>query len=167
MGQLLRAIGSLAAAKGPQDRARLEAKISRWRSVLEGMADGTLTAGSRTPVSGTPAWVTLEVAHGGFVSGRYLAQAPLQAAERAVLDRLGDDLPGSTDRERLNLWHLTDAGQERLRQVLASGRYRVEVPEDAALPVVAWLLDQASMRLPWTWSASCDRGWTGCGSPLC
>jgi len=141
MGQLLRAIDSLATAKGTQDRARLEAKISRWRSVLEGMADGTLTVGSRTPVSGTPAWVTLEVAHGGFVSGRYLAEAPLQAAERAVLDRLGDDLPGSTERERVNLWYLTDAGQEQLRRTLDSGRYRVEVPEDAALPVVAWLLD--------------------------
>jgi hypothetical protein len=141
MGQLRRAIDSLAAAKSPQDRARLEAKISRWRSVLKGMADGTLTVGSRTPVPGTPAWVTLEVAHGGFVSGRYLSEAPLQAAERAVLDRLGDDLPGSTERERVNLWYLTDAGQEQLRRALDSGGYRVEVPEDAALPVAAWLLD--------------------------
>ena len=32
-------------------------------------------------------------------------------------------------------------GQRDLRQVLASGRYRVEVPEDAALPGTAWLLD--------------------------
>jgi hypothetical protein len=141
MGQLRCAIDSLAAAKGRQDRAGLEAKISRWRSVLEGMADGTLTVGSRTPVSGTPAWVTLEVAHGGFASGRYLAEAPLQAAERAVLDRLGEDLPGSTDRERVNLWYLTDAGQEQLRRAVASGRYRVEVPEDAALPAAVWLLD--------------------------
>lgn len=141
MGQLRRAIDSLAAAAGPQDRARLEAKISRWRSALEGMADGMLAVGSRTPVSGPPAWVTLEVAHGGFASGRYLAEAPLQAAERAVLDRLGTDLPGSTERERVNLWYLTDAGQEQLRRALDSGRYRVEVPEDAALPVTAWLLD--------------------------
>jgi hypothetical protein len=141
MGQLRRAIDSLAAAQGPQDRARREAKISRWRSVLEGMADGTLTVGSRTPVSGTPAWVTPEVVHGGFASGRYLGEAPLQAAERAVLDRLGGDLPGSTERERVNLWYLTDAGQEQLRRALDGGRYRVEVPEDAALPVAAWLLD--------------------------
>lgn len=140
-GQLLRAIDSLAAAADPRDRARLEAKISRWRSVLAGMADGTLTAGSRTPVSGTPPWVTLDVAHGGFASGRYLAEAPLQAGERAILDGLDDDQPGSTQRERVNLWYLTDAGQERLRRMLDSGRYRVEVPEDAALPVVAWLLD--------------------------
>lgn len=141
MGQLLRAIDSLATAKGPQDRAGLEAKISRWRAVLEGMADGTLTVGSRTPVSGTPAWVTPEVAHGGFVSGRYLAEAPLQAAERAVLGELGGDPPGATERERVNLWYLTDAGQEQLSRALDSGRYRVEVPEDAALPVAAWLLD--------------------------
>jgi hypothetical protein len=141
IGQLRRAIDSLAAARGPQGQAGLEAKISRWRSVLAGMADGTLTVGSRTPVSGTPAWVTLDVAHGGFASGRYLAEAPLQAAERDVLVRLGDGLPGSTDRERVNLWYLADAGQEQLRRMLAGGRYRVEVPEDAALPVVAWLLD--------------------------
>jgi hypothetical protein len=144
MGQLRRAIDSLATAKGPRDRARLEAKVSRWRSVLEGMADGTLTVGSRTPVSGTPAWVTLEVAHGGFASGRYLAEAPLQARERAVLDELGDDLPGSTERERVNAWYLTDAGQEQLRRTLDGGRYRVEVPEDAALPVAAWLLDHGA-----------------------
>jgi hypothetical protein len=103
MGQLLRAIASAAAAEHPRDRARVEAKISRWRAVLDGMADGTLTAGSRTPVSGTPAWVTLDVAHGGFASGRYLAETPLQPAEQAVLGEPGDHLPGSTERERVNL----------------------------------------------------------------
>jgi hypothetical protein len=110
MGQLFGAIDSLAAAKSPRDRARLEAKISRWRSVLAWMADGTLTVGSRTPVSGPPAWVTLDVAHGGFASGRYLAEAPLPPAERAAADELGDELPGSTERERVNLSYLTDAG---------------------------------------------------------
>src|SRR5215470_2183350 len=141
MGQLQRAIDSLAAATDPQDRVKLEAKVSRWRSVLEGMASGTLTVGSRTPVSDAPAWVTLEVAHGGFASGRLLAETPLRDSEQAVLSGLADDLPGSSDRERINLWFLTDAGQQHLRQALASGQYRVEVPEDAALPVVTWLLD--------------------------
>jgi hypothetical protein len=142
MGQLGRAIDSLAAAQDPGDRKRLEAKISRWRSVLTGMADGTLTVGSRTPVAGTPAWVTPEVAPGGFASGALVAESPPDAREQAILAGLGDTAPGSTDRERLNLWYLTDAGQERLRQDLADGRCRVEVPEDAALPVICWLLDQ-------------------------
>jgi hypothetical protein len=144
MGQLLRAIDSLAASEDPQARAGLAAKVSRWRLVLDGMADGTLTVGSRTPVAGTPAWVTLDVAHGGFASGRYLAEAPLQPAEQALLGEPGDSPPASTDRERVNLWYLTDAGQEQLRQALRSGRYRVKVPEDAALPVVAWLLDHGA-----------------------
>lgn len=58
------------------------------------------------PVADTPAWVTLEVAHGGFATGRYL----------------------------------TDAGLAALRTALATEAYRVAVPEDAVLPVVAWLL---------------------------
>jgi hypothetical protein len=142
MGQLRRAIDSLSAAPaGSEDRARLEAKISRWRSVLEGMASGTLTVGSRTPVSGTPAWVTLDVAHGGFASGRFLAEAALQPEELEVLAQAGGGLPGGSDRERLNLWYLTDAGQARLRQVLADGQLQIQFPEDGALPAVALLLD--------------------------
>lgn len=108
------------------------ARIARWQAVLDGMADGTVTIGSRTPVAGTPAWVTLEVAHGGFATGRYLAETPLTPAETAL---------GATDRERLNLWYLTDDGLAELRTGLREGTYHVELPEDAALPTVAWLLD--------------------------
>jgi hypothetical protein len=141
MGQLRRAIDSMLAAGNPDDRARLEAKAARWRAVLDGMAAGTLSVGSRTPVAGTPAWVTLEVAHGGFASGRFLAETPLLLGEQVIVDQLGDAVSGSSGRERLNLWFLTDAGQAELTRALADGRYRVEVPEDAALLVVAWLLD--------------------------
>jgi hypothetical protein len=121
MGQLQHAIDSLAGAR-QQDRARLNAKAARWRAVLEGMATGTLSAGSRTPVAGTPAWVTLEVVHGGFASGKLLAEAPLRAEEQAIVDGLGNDAPGSNDRERLNLWFLTDVGQSELRRALAERR---------------------------------------------
>jgi hypothetical protein len=141
MGQLQRAIDSLAAAQKPDERARLASKVSRWRSVLQGMADGTLAVGSRTPVRDTPGWVTLEVAHGGFASGAYLAELPPRTEELAILADQDHDVPGSTDRERVNLWYLTDAGQAALRQAIAGGRSQVELPEDAALPVVAWLLD--------------------------
>ena len=141
MGQLQRAIDSLAAAQTPDERARLASKVSRWRSVLQGMADGTLAVGSRTPVRDTPAWVTLDVTHGGFASGSYLAELPPRTEELAVVAGQGHDVPGSTDRERVNLWYLTDAGLASLRQAQAQGSCRVELPEDAALPVVAWLLD--------------------------
>jgi hypothetical protein len=141
MGQLRRAIDSMLAARNPDDRARLEAKAARWRAVLDGMAGGTLSVGSRTPVAGAPAWVTLEVAHGGFASGRFLAEMPLLPAEHFIVDQLDGDVSGSSSRERLNLWFLTDAGQAALTSALADRRYRVEVPEDAALLAVAWLLD--------------------------
>ncbi|MEA5362865.1 hypothetical protein VA596_25245 [Amycolatopsis sp., V23-08] len=136
-GQLERAMRSAASTTDGAARARAQAKAGRWREVLSGMADGTLRIGSRTPVAGTPAWVTLEVAHGGFATGRYLAEVPLDPAEAA----LPADGPGTTDRERLNLWYLTDDGLATLRAALATESYRIEVPEDAALPVVAWLLD--------------------------
>ncbi len=116
------------------------ARAASWRAVLDGMADGTLTVGSRTPVADTPAWVTLEVLHGGFASGRYLAEAPLRQDETDVVRSLPDDAPGTTDRERLNLHYLTDEGQAVLLGALAAGTYRIDLPEDAALATVAWLL---------------------------
>lgn len=121
-------------------RERAEAKVAAWRAVLDGMATGRLMVGSRTPVADTPAWVTLEVAHGGFATGRYLAETPLREDELARLRAL--DPQGPMDRERLNLLYLSDSGQAELLAALASGRYRIDVPEDAALLVVAWLLDR-------------------------
>ena len=147
VGQLQRAIDGLAAARDAAGLAGAESKIARWRSVLAGMAGGGLSAGSRTPVSGTPAWVTLEVAHGGFATGRLLAEQPLEAGERELLAGLPPDVPGLTGRERLNLWFTGDAGQRDLLRVLAEGRYRVEVPEEAALLVVAWLLEHGQFEV--------------------
>jgi hypothetical protein len=140
LGQLRRALASAAAQADPRVASRAAAKAARWESVLEGMASGSLTVGSRTPVAAAPAWVTLEVAHGGFATGGLLAECPLRPDELAVLGRLPGDVPGATDRERLNLWYLGDAGLARLGEALAGGRYRVELPEDAALLAVAWLL---------------------------
>jgi hypothetical protein len=114
------------------------ARAARWRAVLDGMADDTITVGSRTPVKDTPAWVTLEVVHGGFATGRYLAEAPLRHDEVEVVH--ASRTPGTTDRERLNLHYLTDAGQAVLRDALAAGTYRVDLPEHAALLTVTWLL---------------------------
>jgi len=120
-------------------RRRAAARVDAWRNVLDGMASGRLTVGSRTPVANTPAWVTLEVAHGGFATGRYLAEAPLREDELA---RVPENAPGETDRERLNLWFLGDAGLAELGRALRSGNYRIDVPEESALLVVAWLLER-------------------------
>ena len=141
-GQLRRAVDQLAAARDAAGLEAAEKKIARWRSVIAGLEAGALRAGSRTPVAGTPAWVTLEVAHGGFATGRLLAEQPLDAAELGVLAGLPPEVPGRSDRERLNLWFLGDAGQQDLLRTLAGGAYRVEIPEEAALMVVAWLLDR-------------------------
>lgn len=123
-------------------RARARTKAQRWQAVIEGMAAGTLTIGSRTPVPNTPAWVTLEVAHGGFATGRYLAEGELLEHEQQLLATLPAEVPGDTPRERINHWYLSDAGQAQLRAVIDASRYRVELPEEGALPVIAALLDR-------------------------
>jgi hypothetical protein len=82
----------------PQAKGRVE----RWRRVIAGMLGGTLDIGSRTPVAATPAWVTLEVAHGGFATGGFAAGGPLLDHETAMLDALGAVI-GETQRATLNL----------------------------------------------------------------
>ena len=141
LGQLEAALQTAERSEDPGVRERAAVKADRWRAVLDGMASGALTVGSRTPVAGTPAWVTLEVAHGGFATGRYLAEQALDDAETARLAGL-PAVPGRTDRERLNLWYLSDAGQDELLAAMTSERYAVDLPEHAALPAVALLLDR-------------------------
>jgi hypothetical protein len=141
LGQLQQALARAAQPGDAADPGHAPEKVRRWLDVLAGMADGSLAVGSRTPVADTPAWVTLEVAHGGFATGRYLAEAPLTEEEAARLAELPAGIPGATGRERLNLWYLGDAGQSELLEALRSGRYRVEVPEEAALAVAVLLLD--------------------------
>jgi hypothetical protein len=137
-GQLWRALETAVADPDPAVRSRAATKVARWRALLDGMATGEITVGSRTPVQDTPAWVTLDVAHGGFATGRYLAETPLDEDERT---RLTPGLPGSTDRERLNLWYLGDDGQAELLATLRSGRYRLDLPEHGALATIAVLVE--------------------------
>lgn len=139
LGQLQRALVTAAGHPDRATRQRAGREVERWEAVLDGMTTGTLTIGSRTPVEDTPVWVTLEVAHGGFATGRYLAEQPLDEQESARLQAL-PDVPGSTDRERLNLWYLSDGGQAELLDALTSERYVIDLPEQAALPTVALLL---------------------------
>ena len=141
LGRLQRALEAATHHADPEVRRRAAAKLEQWRAVIDGMRTGRLTVGSRTPVADTPAWVTLEVAHGGFATGRYLAEGELREHERALLDALPPKLPGKTERERLNGWWLGDAGQATLAKALHEGRLNVVLPEEGALPVVAWLLE--------------------------
>jgi hypothetical protein len=116
------------------------ARATQWRRVLAGLFSGALRPGSRTPVADTPAWVTLEVAHGGFATGQFKAAGPLQSHEVEHL-RLVDRSTGVTDRAALNAFFLSDAGRAELRERLQSGCYRVVVPEEAALLATTWLID--------------------------
>ncbi|MGY5882360.1 hypothetical protein [Modestobacter lacusdianchii] len=141
LGRLGDALHTAATSGDAETRSRAAAKVDRWRAVLDGMASGELTVGSRTPVADTPAWVTLEVVTGGFTTGRYLAEQPPDEEERARLAELPPG-PGSTPRERLNLWYLGDAGQAELLAALTGERYRIGLPEHAALAVVALLVDR-------------------------
>ena len=139
LGQLQRALAALVGHPDPAVRARAAAKADGWRAVLAGMRSGELVIGSRTPVRDTPAWVTLEVAHGGFATGRLSAEQPLDDDERARLADL-PPLPGHSDRQRLNLWFLSDDGQALLLAALEQDRCVVELPEHAAIPTVVLLL---------------------------
>jgi hypothetical protein len=131
--QLLRALSSGAETA--------DAKAAQWRRVLAGMFDGALRPGSRIPVADTPAWVTLEVVHGGFATGAFVVGGPLEPHERELLQRI-DRPPGVTERAALNAYFLGTVGRTELLDRLRSGHYRVGAPEEAALLVMSWLLDQ-------------------------
>jgi hypothetical protein len=117
-------------------RRRAEQRGQRWRAVLAGIAEGRLTIGSRTPVSGLPAWVTPEVVRGGFATGTASAGGPLQPYEIRAAEEFG--VPA--DRRALFAHCLTEPGLAWLYGLLDSGRYEVTVAEEAALLTVAWLV---------------------------
>lgn len=140
MGQLQRALEAAVRADDPDVRRRAGDRALIWEQILAGIGAGSLQIGSRNPVADTPSWVTLEVAHGGFATGRYLAEGPVEDWEQSLLDALpsefGVDL---SPRHRLNTWYLTDAGLAELQAMLTTQTYEIDVPEAGALLVVAWL----------------------------
>ncbi|MGN7440939.1 hypothetical protein [Pseudomonas lactis] len=116
-------------------------RISRWQQVIEHLLQGTADYGSRSPFAEIPAWVTLEVVTGGFATGNLLAGGELTEYER----QLAISIPGirrGFERMDINAWHLTDEGLDALHKRLANCDYRIDVPEEAALLVVAWLSGQ-------------------------
>ncbi|MFD5818273.1 hypothetical protein [Streptomyces sp. NPDC127038] len=137
LGELARAFTTALTHHDRRVRTRAERRVDRWRKVLAGMADGTLTVGSRTPVTGLPAWVTPQVVRGGFATGTPAASGPLLAHESDAAERAG--LPA--ERRALFAHALTTPGLAGLTDLLESGRYAVDLPEEAALLTVAWLAD--------------------------
>lgn len=143
LGQLQRALAAATSHTDAELRRRAETRALTWEQIVTGIASGTLQVGSRTPVEDTPAWVTLEVAHGGFATGRYLAEGPIEDWERDRLQALPTDLaPNGSPRQRINTWFLTDDGLSELQRRLDDGTFRIDLPEEGALLVVAWLMDR-------------------------
>lgn len=141
LGQLARALTATEAHPDAETRARAERKVEAWARVFQGILSGALQVGSRVPVAGAPAWATLEVVTGGFATGALLAGGPLRPHERELLARLPVAATG-TERAALNAYFLSDDGLAELLRLLATGCYRVEVPEEGALLVVAWLVER-------------------------
>jgi hypothetical protein len=141
LNRIERAMETASNNPDPEVRKRALEKIETWKQVISGMSSGKLSVGSRTPVAETPAWVTLEVAHGGFATGKFLAEGPMHEHETSLLERLPPEVPGETGRARLNHYFLSDHGQTVLLAVLDSGAFTVSVPEEGALLTVVWLLE--------------------------
>ena len=90
--------------------------------------DGDVVAvGSRQPTK-APVWVTLDVVHGGFASGIYAASL-----------KPGDD--------RNEDW-LTREKLAEMDEMLSSGRFRLEHPENGAFLVLVYLMRQSNAGTP-------------------
>src|SRR5688572_17094269 len=130
-------IGARRTAEEHEDedvRARATKNVAKWEAVIAGMQSGTIDVGSRTPTK-APAWVTLDVVTGGFATGGYSAGGPLRDHEYALASRMG--FPASRAAGNIHYLDSADASD-----MLASGRYRIDVPEEGALLVAAWLRER-------------------------
>lgn len=142
--QLARALTQSEQHTDPAIAERTRRKAATWQKVFSGMLSGQLEVGSRTPVRDVPAWATLEVATGGFATGALLAGGPVRPHELAILERLQrQDVAKNPDGARgvLNAYFCSEPGFAELRALLQSGCYRIEVPEEGALLVIAWLVE--------------------------
>lgn len=146
-GQLLKALAS----KG--EKAQIKAE--NWHKVLGALLDGTLKVGERQPLAGVPAWVTLNVVTGGFATGDFATGGALTEFERVKIEQLKSlslapgDYSGAAQlgRRELNLYYLSADGQAELSDLLKSCCYRIRAPEEGALLVVAWLIENSQQSL--------------------
>ena len=118
--------------------ANADKRIRQWIDVLSGIQSGELKIGSRKPTK-YPVWVTTEVVHGGFATGKAAAATPPSLTQRE--QRVALALGAPHTREALFLALTSDEGLAWLRKLFTSRRYKIGLPEDAALLVVAWLCE--------------------------
>ncbi|MFE0104558.1 hypothetical protein [Streptomyces sp. NPDC059009] len=142
LDQLSRAFVTALTHEDASTRHRAEDRTKRWRAVLAGMAEGKLTIGSRAPVADLPSWVTPEVVRGGFVTGTAGAEGPLEPYEVRAAQEFG--VPAT--RHALFAYCLTEPGLAWLCALLDSGRYRVDLPEEASLLTLAWLVRRGELE---------------------
>lgn len=117
---------------------RAARRVKQWEGILSNLLSGAAHYGSRTPLTDAPAWATLEVATGGFATGRLLAGGPLEVYEQELIKRLS--IPEDDEaRLRLNAYFLTEQGMGELMSWLDSSRYSIRYPEEGALLAVAWM----------------------------
>lgn len=136
--QLSKAL-SAASSPDPELAQRAQKRVAQWTQVINGMGSGSLSIGARVPTS-YPAWVSLQVANGGFATGSAVAEGPLSNDERTLAAKLKLDVTNAqAAREGLFVYFLSEDGQARLLSALDNGGYRVDIPEDAALLCVAYL----------------------------
>ncbi len=138
--QIAQALTASEEHEDPATRERAKERISKWETVLTNILTGSVEYGSRTPVKGVPEWATLEVVTGGFTTGELLAGGPLREHERKVLENLRGVAQGE-ERRVLNAHFLSDFGLTELQGRMRTGCYDVAVPEEGALMVAAWLVE--------------------------
>jgi hypothetical protein len=139
LNRIFKARSTAQTHEDPATRARAVVKQNKWESVLDHILTGSMAYGSRTPVKDIPPWATLEVVTGGFATGNLIANGPLQDHELQWLKSM-PKVPEGQERSALNARFLTTAGIAELREMLISERFHIEVPEEAALLVVSWLV---------------------------
>ena len=138
--QIAKALTTSEKHDDPEVRKRAKEKRLKWETVLRNILTDAVNYGSRTPIEGVPGWATLEVATGGFATGKLLASGPLQKHEEALLGNFPRVQEGE-ERRVLNAYFLTDVGLAELRDRLRTGYYDINAPEEGALMVVAWLVE--------------------------
>ena len=139
--QIHRALQAMTEHNDKASLAQARKKVDKWNRIIGGLRSGKLQVGSRTPVKGMPAWLTLEVATGGFATGQLAASGewlPFELNLLAKLDVVIQKKP-TPDRTLLNYYYISEGGFAELLDRVESGNYEVNVPEEGALLVVAWL----------------------------
>jgi hypothetical protein len=137
-GQLAKALTASTADADAATRERALLKSAKWSAALNGLLSGEIGVGSRQPLRDVPIWATLEVVTGGFATGALLANGDLRDHEKSLLLNVFD-APVSDARRLLNSYFLSEEGFAQMQALLNSACYDIDVPEEGALLVVAWL----------------------------